>query len=173
MILRRQAVVDSGGWDETLNAGQDRDCVTTIALGGADIRYQAGCLSVHRRYGKVTVSTSDLRRWLENHQRILEKAEESLVQADRLVLRCRRGLASSYFSLSRNYYDVDRSMYRKLVGKVLSLCPDFEPHESSCCNAAWRLLGFAAAHRLASYKRQLSGGMIAAWSAATRHGERQ
>ncbi|NIV29931.1 MAG: glycosyltransferase [Anaerolineae bacterium] len=156
LLVRRQAVVDAGGWDETLGAGQDRDFFTTIALSGADIRYQPGCLSVYRRYGKVTVSTSDLNRWQTNHKRVLEKAECQLELTDRLLPRYRRALATSYFRLARSWYDSDRAMYQHLLARALSLCPSFEPDESPFYNAAWRLLGFEAADRLASYKRRLS-----------------
>jgi glycosyltransferase involved in cell wall biosynthesis len=156
LLVRRKAVLDAGGWDETLCAGQDRDFFTTIALSGADIRYQAGCLSVYRRYGKVTVSTSDLDRWQMNHKRVLEKAECQLESADRLFPRYREALATSYFRLARSWYDSDRAMYQRLLARALSLCPGFEPDESPFYNTAWRLLGFEAADRLAGYKRRLS-----------------
>ena len=151
----------SGGWDETLTAAQDRDFFLTAALNGADIRYQPGCHSVYRRYGNVTVSTSNRPRWLANHQRVLEKAEASLLETGRSVPRYRHALATSYFSLVRNYYDLDRSTYLSLLDKVLALHPGFEPKESWFYNTAWRLAGFATADRLASCKRRLSRMIIA------------
>lgn len=162
LLWRRRIVEASGGWDETLSAGQDRDFITTIAMNGADIHYQPGCHSVYRRYGNVTVSTGSMQRWLKNHQRLLEKAESSLAEAGRLEPRYRNALAASYFHLARNYYDLDRPMYLRLLDKVLWLCPGFAPRESPLYNTAWRLAGFATADRLASYKRRISRGMGAA-----------
>ena len=161
LLWRRAAVAKDGGWDEALTAAQDRDFFIAAALRGADIRYQPGCLSVYRRYGNITVSTCSRVRWLENHQRVLEKAESSLVRADRLIPRYRCALAKSYFSLARNYYDLDRSMYHRLLHRVLSLCPGFEPDESRLYNTAWRLAGFKTAEMLASYKRRIIRGATA------------
>lgn len=154
-LLRRQVVLDGGGWDEALSAGQDRDFITTLALNGADIRYQPGCYSVYRRYGNVTVSTSDPLRWLANHQRVLEKAEHTLAATDRLLPEYRRALAASYFRIARNYYDTDRAAYRQLLDRTTALWPDFRPEESAFYNTASRLFGFAFADRLASYKRRV------------------
>jgi glycosyltransferase involved in cell wall biosynthesis len=156
LLLRRQAVLDAGGWDETLSAGQDRDFVTTLALNGADIRYQPGCYSVYRRYGNVTVSTADPVRWLTNHERVLVKAERKLEATDRLLPRYRCALAASYFRLARDYYDLDRATYKQFLAKTLALWPNFRPGQSPLYNTACWLFGFAFADRLASYKRRLS-----------------
>jgi len=155
LLFRRKAVINSGGWDETLQAGQDRDFFISVALAGADIRYQPGCFSVYRRYGDVTVSTANLLRWLENHQRLLQKAEARLAESGRLSIRYRQALARSHFHLARNYYDLDRSRYAQSLQKTLSLSPHFRPSESPAYNLLWRIFGFAVAERLASYKRRV------------------
>ena len=155
LLFRREAVINSGGWDETLQAGQDRDFFISVALTGADIRYQPGCFSIYRRYGDVTVGTSNRLRWLENNQRLLQKAEAKLAESGRLSAKYRWALAKSYFSIARNYYDIDQSRYWLLLNKTLSLCPDFRPDESAAYNLIWRILGFAGADKLASYKRRV------------------
>ena len=66
VLYRRQVVNQVGGWDETLRAAQDTDFLTSVALSGAKILYQPGCHFIYRKYGAVTVSTSNLSRWLEN-----------------------------------------------------------------------------------------------------------
>jgi glycosyltransferase involved in cell wall biosynthesis len=156
LLWRRRVVVESGGWDEALTAAQDRDFFTMVALSGSDIRYQSGCHSVYRRYGNVTVSTSNTARWLENSQQVLEKAERKLQATSQLLMPYRRALATSYFRLARNYYDVERSRYDQLLDRALELCPGFQPAESPLYDAAYRLFGFRMADRLASYKRRLS-----------------
>lgn len=155
LLFRRQAVLEAGGWDETLKAAQDRDFITTVALNGADIRYQPGCYSVYRRYGKVTVSTSESLRWVTNHLCVLEKAESQLEASGRLFSRYRLALAGSYYKLARRCYDTDRSLYHRLVGKTLALWPEFQPRESTSYNVAYRLFGLAFADRLASYRRRV------------------
>lgn len=159
LLLRREVVSQSGGWDETLKAAQDRDFSISIALSGADIRYQPGCHSVYRRHGSATVSTSDLLRWLESHQAVLEKAEARMQAAGCLSARYRSALASSFFSLARNYYDIDRSEHAALLHKTLSLSPGFRPRESRLYNLSQGLFGFAMAEELASRMRRFRKSM--------------
>jgi GT2 family glycosyltransferase len=121
LLFRREAVVKSGGWDETLRAAQDRDFFTSVARSGATILYQPGCYSVYRRYGNVTVSTRNKVEWLENARRVLDKALDALQTTGRLSAPYRVALAGSYFSLARNYYDLDRRLFRQLMRVVLSL----------------------------------------------------
>ncbi len=154
LLFRREVVLRCGGWDESLEAAQDKDFFIGAALCGADIRYQPGCFSVYRRYGNVTVSTSNRLRWLQNHERVLQKAEARLSESDRLSKKYQQALAKSYFSVARNYYDIDRSKYTRLLDKVLSLDPHFKPNESAVYNLAWRIAGPTLAERLASYKRR-------------------
>lgn len=155
LLFTRESVLRCGGWDESLEAAQDRDFITSVALCGVDIRYQPGCFSVYRRYGNVTVSTSNRLRWLQNHERVLEKAEGRLSKSDRLSNKYRQALAKSYFSIARNYYESDHSQYARLLDRVLDLDPHFRPHESTVYNLAWRIGGPSLAERLAAYKRQI------------------
>lgn len=157
LLMRREALLHCGGWDEALEAGQDRDFFISIAMSGADIRYQSGCHSVYRRYGNVTVSTASLQRWLESHRRLLEKVESKLKDTGQLKAGYRRALAQSYFSIARNYYDIDRSKYAQMLKKTLSLYPDFRPNGSLIYCFTQRVLGFEMADKLAKYRRSVLG----------------
>ena len=86
ILYRRQVVAEVGGWDETLRAAQDSDFFRTIVLSGAKVRYQAGSHSFYRQYGAVTVSSSNLNRWVENHYNSLQKSE-TCVKACRSIDR--------------------------------------------------------------------------------------
>jgi glycosyltransferase involved in cell wall biosynthesis len=157
LLMRREVVTRGGGWDESLEAGQDHDLFISVAMTGADVRYQPGCHSVYRRYGSATVSTSNRLRWLESRWRLFEKAEGKLNIEGRLSTEYRSALAHSYFSIARNYYDLDRSEYARMLKKTLLIAPDFQPHDSRLYCFAQRILGFKAADRLASYKKKLLG----------------
>jgi glycosyltransferase involved in cell wall biosynthesis len=155
LLHRRETVIRSGGWDETLKAQNDHDFLIAIAMTSTDVRYQPGCFSIYRRYGNVTMSTADLPRWLASEQRALEKAEAKLAESGRLSISYRQAMAKSYFYIARNYYGIDRLKYKQLLDKTLSLAPDFSPRESSAYNLVWRAFGFSVAERLASYKRHV------------------
>ncbi len=156
LLLRRKVVLQCGGWDESLGAGQDRDFFISVALSGADIRYQFGCHSFYRRYGNVTLSTASIHYWLENQSRLLGKVESRLEDTRRLTPVYRRALAQSYFDIARNYYDIDRSKYALMLEKALSLNPSFRPGGSSFYRWVQRMFGFKLADQLASRKRRIS-----------------
>jgi glycosyltransferase involved in cell wall biosynthesis len=155
VLARRSAVERIDGWDESLKAAQDRDFMIRLAASGAKFVYEPGCESVYRRYGNVTVSTGNLPAWLESHHRVLQKAEQALRVGGRLTQERRRALACSYFSLARNYFDRDRSVYRRLMDEVRSVDPEFRPRESAFYNAVQRMVGFETAETLAAWKRRL------------------
>lgn len=154
VLFRREAILNAGGWDESLPAAQDRDFMISVAISGARIAYQPGCYSIYRRYGDVTVSTSSRRRWLDSHLRVLRKAESKLESTGGLTLRYRQALARSYFSLARNYFDIDRSEYRNVMETVRGLDPTFSPEQSASFNLTRRLVGYRLAEELASWKRR-------------------
>lgn len=127
LLFRRAVVENSGGWDESLKVGQDRDFFISVAMNGARFVYQPGCHSIYRRYGKTTVSTSSKKRWVDNHCFLLEKAETKLFQANRLSVKYRHALARGYFVLARaSLINNDHSLYLQFLKKVLILFPEFK-----------------------------------------------
>lgn len=167
LLYRYQTVQDAGGWDESVQAAQDRDFLYSVALTGADIRYQPGCHTIYRSYGNATVSTSNRPRLLSNQTRVVEKIERRLIERNRLSEDYAHALAYSYFELARGYYELDRAQYQRLMEKVLSLNPRFVPRESSLYTALWSVLGYRRTewvalttrtwrHKLVDLKRALT-----------------
>jgi glycosyltransferase involved in cell wall biosynthesis len=155
LLYRRSFVEKVDGWDETLRAAQDRDFFMSVAMAGANVVYQPGCHSIYRRHGRTTVSTGNRLLWLDSHDRVLDKARNSLAKADRLKPAYQHALAQSYFHLARNYFDLDRSKYRVAMQKVLTLDPQFQPRESATYRLARQMFGFGVAETFASWKRRL------------------
>jgi glycosyltransferase involved in cell wall biosynthesis len=152
-LWTRAAVLAAGGWDERLRMGQDRDFFLSVALSGAKIVYQPGCFAAYRRSGKGTVSTSNSISGLESHCLILAKAEDSLRQSNQFIEKYQHAMAHCYFKIARSYYDTDRTRYKELLKKVLTLNPRYQSHVSPIYDTLQRVFGFAMADRLASYKR--------------------
>jgi glycosyltransferase involved in cell wall biosynthesis len=157
ILYRRQVVNKVGGWDETLRAAQDRDFFTSVALSGAKIRYQAGCQFIYRKYGSVTVSSSNLNRWLESQCNSLRKSEVALARTGRLTREYKTALAVGYFEVARACYPIDArasfAIYAKrlddLINKILDLWPRFNPtDESHVFKALQWLFGFKFAMHL-------------------------
>jgi glycosyltransferase involved in cell wall biosynthesis len=134
VLYRRQVVNQVGGWDETLRAVQDTDFLTSVALSGAKIRYQPGCYFIYRKYGPVTVSTSNLSRWVESYCTSLSKSEVALARTGRFTRVYRAALAVGHFKIAQNCYWFDArasfAVYEKslnnIINKIIDLCPDFD-----------------------------------------------
>jgi len=165
LLLKRHSVMALGGWDEKLPAAQDRDFFSSVAFTGAVIRYQPGCHSVYRRYGNVTVSTSDPFVYVRGHCSVLDKCHQRLVKDRRLSLPYRKALASGYFGVirARSIYDHDRLLYRDLIARVRSLDPRFKVRQGPPWfqkTAAW--MGMERAEQIYSWRRSV-GGFLRRW----------
>jgi glycosyltransferase involved in cell wall biosynthesis len=149
ILYKRQVISQVGGWDESLRAAQDTDFLTSVALSGAKILYQPGGHFVYRKYGGVTVSTSNLSRWLESMCISRTKSEVALARAGRLTEEYKRALAVGYFETARACYSIDPrasfAIYAKtlddLIKKILDLCPRFRATESNVFMAVQWLFG--------------------------------
>lgn len=102
-LFRREIILKSRGWDETLKAGQDRDFLISLLLDKAKIVYQFGFDSVYRRYGNVTVSTTNKRLLVQSFCTVLDKAEKTLISSSQYELNYQTALAYSYYFLLRKY----------------------------------------------------------------------
>lgn len=145
ILFTKEAVVNSGGWDETLAAGQDRDFFLSVVMNNAKVGYQPGCYSIYRRYGDVTVSSSSQTKYLASHYQIVQKAESKLAQQGKLIPEYRAALAESYFVMARKYLGIESAKYYQFRDKALSLYPEFKPdnkQRTTAYNLARYILGF-------------------------------
>jgi len=156
LLYHRNAVVKSGGWDESLRSFQDFDFLASVVMSGADVRYQSGCYAVYRRHGNETVSTSNPILSLKNAGIAYEKVEAKLKETGRLTSNYSEALAIAFFRLARSYYDIDRGLFDKYIEETLRLDPSFNLPGSWLGALSRRLLGIRRAEGLASWKRKLS-----------------
>ncbi len=108
LLWRREAIEALGGWDETFSAAQDYDLMLRAAMQGLSVCYQTAPSVVVRRYGKVTVSTSDPLRLLRNRIRALQKVERWLTRHEAMRRRYAPELARAYLRTARQLYSLDR-----------------------------------------------------------------
>ncbi|BCX03811.1 MAG: hypothetical protein KatS3mg053_1749 [Candidatus Roseilinea sp.] len=166
LLWRRKAIEALGGWDEAFFAAQDYDLMLRAALRGLRLHYQPGHWAVVRRYGNLTVSTSDPLRRLQYRARALEKVERQLAADETLRERYASELARAYFRTAREWYPLDRRAAAQLSARSLSLDPAFAPRHSLAYDAAFGLLGFAPTEALVQAWRRLRRGLgkIKGWS---------
>lgn len=145
ILFSREVVMKSGGWDESLKVGQDRDFFLSLVMDGARVGYQPGCYCVYRRYGNNTVSAASPIKYLESHYKIVQKAEQKLSRQGRLSTEYRQALAQSYFVMARKYLAIEPLKYYQFKQKALTLYPNFKPDMSqrtAIYNLAQNILGF-------------------------------
>lgn len=158
LLFTRDAVIRSGGWDECLKTGQDRDFFISVAMSGCRFHYQPGCASVYRRYGNVTVSTSSKQRWRDGHFTLMEKAEIKLSQSNQLSNRYRQALAYGYYSKIRaDRTTIDHSQYAWALAKIAALDPNFHPENVRQSHSLLsRILGFQATEKMIRMLKKMS-----------------
>ena len=127
-LIKREAIANSPGWDESLSAGQDRDFFISLMISNPHlkVKYQSGVGAIYRRYGNVTVSTRSKPLLVKSFCQVLAKAEASLEERDRLSSRYIKALATSYYRMSQEYNeDINSSLYQYIIKKYLSLLSKF------------------------------------------------
>lgn len=119
LLFTRESVVQSGGWDESLRAAQDRDFLISVLINGAKAVYSPGCYSIYRRHGSHTVSTSNHAVWIASHWQLMEKAEANLRRRHSLSMRYRLALARSYLSKWKYMFSqIGIGEYPRLVRRI-------------------------------------------------------
>ncbi|MEW5860943.1 MAG: glycosyltransferase [Cyanobacteriota bacterium] len=159
ILIKRSIVEKCGGWDENLKVGQDRDFIIRMAIDGAKFVYLPGCYSIYRKYGDVTVSSSNRSLWLEHHSLVLEKAEYTLAAMDRLPPRYKQALAQSYVSMASDFYDrMSSAQHLQLLKKGLNLYPEYKMKDKRPFGYSLlqEILGFLKTERIyTSIKKQI------------------
>lgn len=158
LLFTRDAVIRSGGWDESLKTGQDRDFFISVAMNGSRFYYQSDCDSIYRRYGNVTVSTSSKQRWREGHFMLMEKAETKLAQSGQLSQHYRQVLAHAYYSKIRaDRTTIEDSQYVWVLEKIVALDPDFQPpNVRQSYSVLQKILGFQATEKTIKTLKKIS-----------------
>lgn len=131
LLYRRQAIERTAGWDESLEAAQDRDFFINVVLDGAQVVYQPGCYAVYRRYGNTSVSTLSIPRWISSHCQVLRKVESKLAQANLLSVNYRRAIATCYFDLARKSLAFDYSQYQQLLDMAMIRFSQFQGNSTN------------------------------------------
>ena len=157
VLFSRSIVRQSGEWDESLLAAQDRDFLISVALAGAKFVYQPGCDSIYRIPNHPTVSTASRMRWLQAHCMVMEKAEQKLAHVGKLSAQYKQALGRGYRIIGREYLyyyyeQPEVSKYRyyaAILDKILSLYPQlFFEIDHNLYQICLRWFGYKTAEKI-------------------------
>src|SRR5690606_32477630 len=114
-----------------------------------------GCCFMYRRYGNVTVSTSNPERVLQAKLKVLQKWKSYLTETGQMTERYHLALADWHFSIARSYFRHDRKQYHTLLKELHEFAPNFMPAPSNFYRTAWRIGGYHFADFVATVLRPL------------------
>lgn len=160
VLVSKERATKISGWDETLYAAQDTDFMYRLALSGAIFKYLSGHTSVYRRHGP-TVSTSNRKRWLDSHLRVLCKVEKDLKNRGSFTTKYKECMAKRYFGLAQNYFRTGYSDYKSTLMKIRELYPSFKGDGSIWYRTIYNCLGFRTSEYLAMIKQSILSRLTA------------
>jgi pterin-4a-carbinolamine dehydratase len=152
-LFRREIISKTDGWDENIRTVEEKDFHFAVAMAGGVFLHHPDWVSVFRRYGSVTLSTSDLKLWTNNAYILYKKMEYILQKKNLFTSRYREALAVSYYAIARKYYETDLIEYGRALAHARRVCPDFKPKQSTLYNLLQEVVGMDLAQQVARYKR--------------------
>ena len=163
ILFSREIVIQSGGWDKSLTAAQDRDFLISVAIAGAKFVYQPGCDSIYRIPNKPTVSTACRLRWFQGHCLVMEKAEQKLLAQNQLDPQYKKALARAYRAIGREYLYYSHNLsesdkyryYAAILGKIINLYPQlFLEIDNKLYKIFLHLFGYRNAEKISYLVKQ-------------------
>jgi glycosyltransferase involved in cell wall biosynthesis len=157
-MFRKAAVIAAGGWNEHIRSCTDYDLYFRLLLGGARLRAAADSLSVYRHWHAAQASLEDVFRQTTTRLQVMWHAVDILDRTPRWTAAARAAFTNAALGVIRILYGTDpvraASEHARLRAWNGSLDPE-PPFFSRGYRAAYRLLGFEGAERVAAAARIL------------------
>jgi hypothetical protein len=156
-VFRRQALLDTGGWNPDQPACQEHELLLRLIMAGKQFHVIEAPGAVYRYHAKTTVSRKDPLRTLRLKLEILDKLQKHLEESGRMNQDHRRELYAARMEAARRVWNRDPALAVSLAKQARSSGTwwvTFSPALPSSFQFALRLLGFAGAERLAALARR-------------------
>jgi glycosyltransferase involved in cell wall biosynthesis len=157
-MFRKSAVIAAGGWNESIRSCTDYDLYFRLLLSGSRVRAAADSLSVYRHWHAGQASLEDVFRQTTTRLQVMWRAVEVLDRTQRWTPAARAAFSNAALGVIRILYSTDAPRaaieHARLRAWNPSLGPE-SPFFSRGYRAAYRLLGFEGAERVAAAARIL------------------
>jgi len=157
-LWRKDAIVRVGGWKPDQPCCQEHELYLRLLCGGARFRYDDASGSVYRQWSEQTVCKKDKPLVRTKRMEITDRAHDWLLQHDALTPERLYAINMGRFETARSSHAIDPAGAMALVRRILQSDPRFVPSGRAAPKSyqlAWRILGFAAAERIAALSRRL------------------
>ena len=157
MLLRREAVLNVGGWKEDQRCCQEHELLLRFLMAGKRFAASKQPGAVAQFHGSDSVSHRDPARVIHTRMEITDRAAEYLEYTGGLTPVRRRALLTARLESARSLYQWNPSAAQELCKKALRTGP--WPPESSPAlrkryQVALRTVGFLGAERIAAKLRR-------------------
>lgn len=124
-LLRRDAVVNVGGWNNDYKALQDRDFVVRIAFNRSRFVHYKGVVGYYFQHHEYRVSRSNRIRWLTFMKRHIFDSARWLTLNNEWNKERRHAIALSLFRHAQRYFGIDKNQFQECLKKTIEILPDF------------------------------------------------
>ena len=158
-MFRRQAVVDAGGWNEAIHSCTDYDLYFKLLLAGKELRPVPDSFSVYRHWDSGQASRENAIRQMTTRLDVMWRAADALTESKRWTLEGRVAFSAAALGVIRVMYLLDPSRAVAEHQRLRVWNPRLEPAPpffSASYRAAYRLLGFRGAERIARATRMIT-----------------
>jgi GT2 family glycosyltransferase len=157
-MFRKSAVIAAGGWNESIRSCTDYDLYFRLLLNGARVRPAADSLSVYRHWHAGQASVEDVFRQTTTRLQVMWHAADVLDRSQRWTAAARAAFTNAALGVIRILYGTDPQRAASEHDRLRAWHPSLEPEPpffSRGYRAAYRLLGFEGAERVAAASRFL------------------
>lgn len=158
-LIRKQAILDAGGWDDKQPICQEHELYFRLLKSGCQFHYSSSSGAVYRQWGTDTISRRDARRTRAARLRLLQEVERYLVDQSKLTREHLSALNQTRFESARMIWLQDPERAHRLIRSIHAKQPGFTP-TGKMANTAYQILyryvGFEAAEFAAWAKRGAS-----------------
>jgi glycosyltransferase involved in cell wall biosynthesis len=158
-MFRRSAVIDAGGWNESIRSCTDYDLHFRLLLSGRRLVAAPRSVSVYRFWNQSRqASFEDAFRQTTTRLAVMWSAAEALDRTSRWTIESRDAFVNAAHGVIRVLYTVDRDRAIVEYDKLRRWNPRLRLAASTFSptyRAAFRLLGFRGAERVAALTRTL------------------
>lgn len=140
-------------WSKTLPVIQDARFAFDCARAGANFIHDDHVATLYRVHGSGSVSTKSRAEFLRDCATNAEEVEQLWHAENALSDERRAALVNIYGSLARGAFDVDATLFERLLKNLIRHDPKYRPASPAALRIVSTLFGYRRAERVSSWLR--------------------
>jgi glycosyltransferase involved in cell wall biosynthesis len=159
-LWRKRAILEVGGWKADQPCCQEHELYLRLLMAGGRFGYCASAGAVYRQWRELTVCKRDKPETRRRRLDIEQRAEDFLREGNTLTPERLDAINQARFEVARMTWLDNPRAAKDIVRTIRLSLPRFVPRGRAApatYRALYRFCGFAAAERLAAWKRAWIG----------------